>query len=61
VRHAGHPDKVRLVVETGKAQLNEFSADPVPDGLVITVGPAAAAIRPDVKRGGGDPLPKKKP
>jgi hypothetical protein len=60
VRHAGHPDKVRLVVETDKAHLNDFAVDPVPDGLVITVGPSAAAIRPEVQRGGGDPPSKKK-
>lgn len=46
VRHFGHSDKVRIVVETKKAYLSEYSATPVDNGLLIYVGqqpkPAAA-------------------
>jgi hypothetical protein len=45
VRHFGHPDKVRLVVETDSAHLNAYAVDTVSDGLVVTVGkqPASAS------------------
>lgn len=38
VRYYGHPDKVRLVIDTMAPYLSAFSADPVSDGLEITVG-----------------------
>jgi len=38
VRHFGHPDRVRVVVETEKAYLKNFSLKPVEDGMVLTVG-----------------------
>ena len=38
VRHFGHPDKVRVVVETEKAHLKEFSVEPVENGIVLKVG-----------------------
>jgi hypothetical protein len=60
VRHAGHPDKVRLVAETRKAHLNDFAVETLPDGLVITIGKAAAAARPKVEGGAADPAAGKK-
>ena len=54
VRHAGHPDKVRLVVETTKAHLNDFVVDSVPDGLVIRVGRSAAPSRQNAGRTAAD-------
>jgi hypothetical protein len=38
VRHFGHPDKVRVVVETEKAHLKDFSVEPVESGIVLKVG-----------------------
>ena len=38
VRHFGHTDKVRIVVETKKAYLSKYSATPVDNGLLIYVG-----------------------
>jgi hypothetical protein len=38
VRHFGHPDKVRVVVETEKAHLKDFSVEPVENGIVLKVG-----------------------
>jgi hypothetical protein len=55
VRHAGHPDKVRLVAETRKAHLNEFAVQTLPDGLLITVGPSAAASRSETEGSGAGP------
>ena len=60
VRHAGHADKVRLVAETSKAHLNDFTVDTVVDGLVITVGASAAAARQKGEGGTADPASRKK-
>ena len=38
VRHFGHPDKVRMVVETKKSYLSKHTATPVDNGLLIHVG-----------------------
>jgi len=38
VRHLGHSDKVRVVVETEKSYLNKFLLEPVENGLVLKVG-----------------------
>jgi len=38
IRHFGHPDKVRVVVETEKAYLKDFSVEPVENGIVLKVG-----------------------
>ncbi|MEE8400348.1 MAG: TolC family protein [Desulfobacterales bacterium] len=38
VRHYGYPYKVRVVLDTQKAYLSSFSADPVANGLIIYVG-----------------------
>jgi len=40
VRHYGHPDKVRLVIDTQEAYLSAYSAQPSSDGLDIYVGAA---------------------
>jgi type IV pilus assembly protein PilQ len=42
VRHMAYPDKIRVVIETQKAYLGSYSAEPVEDGLIIRVGDAAA-------------------
>jgi len=60
VRHAGHPDKVRLVAETSKAHLNDFTVNTVADGLIITVGASAAAARQKGEGDSADPASRKK-
>jgi hypothetical protein len=41
VRHFGHPDKVRVVVETAPAYLKGFAVEPVENGIVLKLGAAA--------------------
>ncbi len=43
LRHLAYPDKVRLVIETQKAYLANYTAEPTDTGLVIHVGEAAKA------------------
>ena len=38
IRHFGHQDKVRMVLETDKAYLSKFSTTPIDNGLLIHVG-----------------------
>lgn len=38
VRHYGYPHKVRFVLDTTKDYLSDFSAFPIKDGLLITIG-----------------------
>jgi len=38
IRYYGHPEKIRMVLETKTAHLSEFSASPADDGLMIYVG-----------------------
>ncbi len=38
IRYYGHPEKIRMVLETKKDHLSEFSALPADDGLFIYVG-----------------------
>jgi hypothetical protein len=38
IRHYGHPDRVRLVIETRKNYLSSYSALPTDTGLLIHVG-----------------------
>jgi len=40
IRHFGHPDKIRIVVETNNAYLSKYSARPIDNGLLIYVGQA---------------------
>ena len=40
IRHFGHPDKIRIVLETNNAYLSKYSARPVDNGLLIYVGQA---------------------
>jgi type IV pilus assembly protein PilQ len=42
VRYLGYPDKVRLVIQTQKPYLAQYSAEPTDTGLVIRVGAAPA-------------------
>lgn len=42
IRHFGHPDKVRLVIDTTTAYLNAFTARPFHGGLDIIVGTGSA-------------------
>jgi hypothetical protein len=44
VRHFGHPDKVRVVVETEKAYLKDFTVEFVENGLVLKVGASAGKV-----------------
>ena len=56
VRHLAYPDKVRLVIETQKAYLGSYSAEPVEDGLIIRVGDAAAVTpRPSLQLASAPP------
>ena len=65
IRDFGHPDKIRIVLETKEAYLSKYSAEPVDNGLMIYVGqtpptmskaksetqaaPAAASMKPAVE------------
>lgn len=40
IRHFGHPDKIRIVLETDKAYLSKYTARPVENGVLIYVGQA---------------------
>jgi type IV pilus assembly protein PilQ len=42
VRHFGHPDKVRVVLDTYKPYLSKYSTTPVDSGLLIHVGTVPA-------------------
>ncbi len=66
VRHFGHPDKVRVVLETQKKYLTKYSASPVDNGLLIHVGAAAPAATkkvgtPRAQASAVKPAPKKIP
>ena len=43
IRHFGHPDRVRLVIETHKNYLSSYSAFPTDNGLLIHVGQIPAS------------------
>jgi type IV pilus assembly protein PilQ len=47
IRYYGHPEKVRMVLETKKAHLSKFSASPTNDGLLIYVGNVPAPLNKD--------------
>jgi len=50
IRYCGHPDKVRIVLETKKAFLSKYSAIPQDSGLMIYVGqtpPSASEAKPE--------------
>jgi hypothetical protein len=59
IRYFGHPDKVRLVLETHKDFLSKYSARPTDTGLLINIGninatpPAADQTNKDVEPGTG--------
>jgi type IV pilus assembly protein PilQ len=56
VRHMAYPDKTRVVIETQKAYLGRYSAEPVEDGLIIRVGDAAAmSPRPSLQPAANPP------
>ena len=40
IRHFAHPDKIRIVLETNKAYLSNYTARPVDNGMLIYVGQA---------------------
>jgi type IV pilus assembly protein PilQ len=40
VRYYGHPEKVRMVLETEEEYLHQFTASPADDGLLVYVGKA---------------------
>ena len=46
IRHFGHPDKVRIVVETKKPYLSKYGASPVDNGLLIHVGQVPKSAAP---------------
>ncbi len=47
VRYYSYPDRVRLVLETDKAYLNNFSAYSTDDGLLINVGSSKSPLATD--------------
>jgi type IV pilus assembly protein PilQ len=56
VRHLAYPDKVRLVVETQKPYLGNYTAESVDNGLLIQVGEAAVGSKgADLKLASGPP------
>ena len=50
VRHFGHSDKVRVVVETQKAYLSKHGASPVDNGLLIHVGQTPKPVPQDTAK-----------
>ena len=46
IRHFGHSDKVRMVIETKKPYLSKYAATPVDNGLLIHVGQVPKAAAP---------------
>ena len=46
IRHFGHSDKVRMVIETKKHYLSKYAATPVDNGLLIHVGQVPKAAAP---------------
>ena len=38
IRHYGHPDKLRLVIETQQDHLSKYSSSPTDTGLIIHIG-----------------------
>jgi type IV pilus assembly protein PilQ len=61
VRYLGYPDKVRLVIQTQKPYLTQYSAEPTATGLLIRVGaaPATATGRNLTLASGAAPAPAK--
>ncbi|MGE5257236.1 MAG: AMIN domain-containing protein, partial [Hyphomicrobiales bacterium] len=57
VRHLGYPDKVRLVVETQKQYLGNYTVEPVENGLLIQVGDAAVGSKGKDLKLASDPAP----
>jgi len=55
VRHFGHPDKVRLVIDTHKAYLSAYTAQSVARGLEIRVGSTVSPATPGPEAVGGAP------
>ena len=45
VRHMAYPDKVRLVIDTQKPYLKNYSVEVVDNGLIVKVGDSAAAVK----------------
>ena len=58
VRHFGHADKVRIVVETKKAYLSKYSASPVDNGLLIYVGQTPQPTPKEAAKPAADPQKK---
>ena len=52
IRHFGHPDKIRIVLETNKAYLSKHTARSVDNGMLIYVGQAPPPIS-GTRHGGG--------
>ena len=50
IRHFGHSDKVRVVVETKKPYLSKYGASPVDNGLLIHVGQTPPAASQDTAK-----------
>ncbi|MFH1982687.1 MAG: type IV pilus secretin PilQ [Pseudomonadota bacterium] len=46
IRHFKYPDKVRVVIDTEDAFLDQFQANTVEDGLVVTVGAKSERMAP---------------
>jgi type IV pilus assembly protein PilQ len=59
IRHFGHSDKVRIVVETKKPYLSKYAATPVDNGLLIHVGQVPKAAAPESAKPAA--APEKKP
>ena len=58
IRHFGHSDKIRIVLETNKAYLSKYTARPVDNGLLIYVGQAPPPVN-EKKPGSVEPLAAK--
>ena len=58
VRHFGHSDKVRVVIETQKPYLSKYGASPVDNGLLIHVGQTPPAASQDTAKAAAVPQKK---
>ena len=61
IRHFGHPDKIRIVLETNKNYLSKHTARPINNGLLIYVGQAPQTVSEDppetFESQAGEPMP----
>jgi type IV pilus assembly protein PilQ len=50
IRHFGYPDRLRLVIDTKKSYLTDFTAYPVENGLLIQLGKVEASAEASMQK-----------